>query len=596
MSTVGARKRRNSLGSKRLHKHRDQGRQSDAAVEADRERSRAYQRYKRKVAQQTQQELANAKEQLAILRRQINHLEALNGELEAHIEHGHVPDAMAADLSEEDEFLETAGDPVDDCGAVGGWNADDVEMVIERLKKGSHKRFKALFGLTSEGIAELLEDVARFIENTTMKGKEKKPKAGKDEYRLSDALQLHVGLYWLRRYPTFDELSALFAIPVMFAKKVVVRIVHALARAAQQLPRAKGGLGWPTKAELDQIRREQSTVKVPNMAPDFAIDGMHIKIKKPAGVDDEELKKFWNGKHKCWCLMVIVVTDLRGRPVYISDPLRGGEWRVVLDLNIKEKCREIVGDALYCFNRATDERADDITSYFTLGPTSVSRLRTIAGDNSLDPQVVDWAKRQLRSTKAASRVRVVVENGILGFRHEKAVTRDEAFRHFVANAADRPTYYLDPAAVVRAATLIAARKMLLRPPRAVNWTPQQDAAYGYDGAPLNAKNVERRVRELFKELKPRVKHEIDKDDDDDDDDSEDASAKQAKRRARPVDRVIDWKEYEEDGDFLVVPQKMTTARQLAKAAGEKSSEKVTSAYAGLDVAERKKRKGNNRSE
>jgi hypothetical protein len=531
MSTSGERKRRNALGSnsKRVRKHREHHRQYDDSIEANRQCN-----------QETQQELANAKAQLAILRRQINHLEALVGELEAHIEHGHVPDAMAADLSEEDEFLETAGDPVDDCGAVGGWNAEDVEMVIERLKKGSHKRFKALFGLTSEGIAELLEDVASFIENTTMKGKEKKPKAGEDEYRLSDALQLHVGLYWLRRYPTFDELSALFAIPVMFAKKVVVRIVHALARAAQQLPRARGGLGWPTKAELDQIRREQSTVKVPNMAPDFAIDGMHIKIKKPAGVDDEELQTFWNGKHKCWCLMVIVVTDLRGRPVYISDPLRGGEWRVVLDLNIKEKCRElgaaIVGDALYCFNRATDKRADDITSYFTLGPTSVSRLRAIAGDNSLDPQVVDWAKRQLRSTKAASRVRVVVEDGILGFRREKAVTRDEPFRH---------VHCLDPAAVVRAATLIAARKMLLRPPRAVNWTPQQDAAYGYDGAPLNAKNVERRVRELFKEL-------IDKSDDE----SEDASTKQAKRCARLVDRVIDWNEYEEDGDFLVVPHQM----------------------------------------
>jgi hypothetical protein len=150
MSTVGARKRRNSLGSKRLHKHRDQGRQSDAAVEADRERSRAYQRYKRKVAQQTQQELANAKGQLAILRRQNDHLEALVGELEAHTEHGHVPDAMAADFSEENEFPKDAADPVDDSGAVGGWNADDVEMVIERLKKGSHKRFKGLFGLTSE--------------------------------------------------------------------------------------------------------------------------------------------------------------------------------------------------------------------------------------------------------------------------------------------------------------------------------------------------------------------------------------------------------------------------------------------------------------
>jgi hypothetical protein len=74
VNTIGGRKTQNSLSSERVRKHREHGRQSDDSIEANRERNREHQRHKRKVAQQKEQELANAKAQLAILRRQNEHL------------------------------------------------------------------------------------------------------------------------------------------------------------------------------------------------------------------------------------------------------------------------------------------------------------------------------------------------------------------------------------------------------------------------------------------------------------------------------------------------------------------------------------------
>lgn len=525
---------------------------------------------------------------MASLERKIKRQDALISELEAQLERGSAHASAGDDESASDESDD------DPASQLGGWDPDDVKQVYEHMLRG-RRRFKALVGVGRDDFDKLLLDVRWYIENTTMKGKRKQAKSDSDEWRLDTKMQLFVGLYWLRRYPTLEELSALMRLPVMYAKKVVTRIVHALAEAAEAMPRAKGGLAWPTRAELEVIRAEQARVVVPGIKADFAIDGMHIKIKKPHGVDAEGLKAYWNGKHKCWCLMVILVTDLRGRPVYVSDPLPGGEWRVVLDLEIKRKCADIdasiVGDALYSFNRASDNRRDDIKSYFTLGPTTVTRLRAIAADEGIDANWREWARDELRSTKAASRVRVVVENAILRARSEKALTRDVPFRHYVADPNSRPTYYIDIKAVVRAGMLIATRSMLEKPPRSANWQPEQDATYGYRDSPLNAKNVEWRVREVFNELKPKKSGDISAADDDEDDAADAHADKRSRRRdARAPNSVHDWSEYEEAGDFLVVPQRPTTARQIAKATGGSCAERVRAPYDALDVAEKGRRR------
>jgi hypothetical protein len=480
--------------------------------------------------------------------------------------------------------LANDGDQEDEEEAnIGGWSEREAQSEYERVF-GRPRVFKSLTGLTADGFEKLLELSHPKINSTNFHGNRKEREQTEQNMRLTVRLQLWATLYWLRVYPTMTVASSFLKIPVMYLKKVITRVVSALSDLAESVGRVEGGLAWPTKEELAAIRSEQANIKLPGIAPDYAIDGMHIRIQNPSKLDAEKRKAYWNGKHKCWCLMVIVVTDLRGRPVYMSDPLPGGEWRVVLNLDIKGKCKEtgaaIVGDALYAFNRASDKAADSIQSYFTLGPTSVTRLRAIVGDEELDAEMRELARAELRSTKAASRLRVVVENTIARMRHWAVLTRDSPFRHYVPPGFDMPKYYLDIVKVARVAAFLASRAMIATAPRAADWRPQDDdktAKYGYYGAPLNAKNVEMRVRALFKKLGPKKKVQVD---------GEDAEDDSVEFNDNDKDGKVDWSKYEVDGDFIIQPQRITTARQTKNAQTAVDGAKITHARVDYDALDR----------
>lgn len=489
----------------------------------------------------------------------------------------------------DDDADSDAGDSTDaedeEVEKMGGWDEREVEKVYQ-IAMARPNQFRSLTGLQRDGFESLLVLAHDAIATTTMTGAETKINKNDKTERLTARLQLFATVFYMRQYPSMRVASAYLRIPVMYLKKVITRVISALDRVAASAARDEGGLAWPTKEELALIRQQQANIKLLNINPDYAIDGMHIRIRQPARLSANDQKAYWNGKHKCWCLMVIVVTDMRGRPVYLSDPLPGGEWRVVQNLDIKAKCKEtdaaIVGDALYAFNRATDKKETNIKSYFTLGPKTVSRLRIMAGDDSLKPAVVEEAKAELRSTKAASRLRVVVENTIARMRHWAILARDSPFRHYIPPGIDRPTYYIDIVKAARAAVFLASRAMLDRAPRAADWRPNDDdgtAKYGYHGEPLNAKNVELRVRALFKMLNPKKKVQIDGEDADDDSVEWKESGK---------GDAVDWSNYEEKDDFLVMQQRATTARQIKnKEAGARGKEKQRArvAYDALDQAE-----------
>jgi len=122
-------------------------------------------------------------------------------------------------------------------------------------------------------------------------------------------------------------------------------------------------------------------------------------------------------------------------------------------------------------------------------------------------------------------------------------------------------------------------------PRGEDWVPNDDdgsAKYGYYGEPLNARNVERRVMALFKQLKPKKKAVVDGDDEENEFVSFDDGN---------VDGGVDWTRYEEKDDFLVMPVRATTARQKAVVANSDNAvgpERVRVGYDALDNAERKR--------
>jgi hypothetical protein len=173
-----------------------------------------------------------------------------------------------------------------------------------------------------------------------------------------------------------------------------------------------------------------------------------------------------------------------------------------------------------------------------------------------------------------------VENTIARMRHWAVLTRDSPFRHYVPPGFDMPKYYLDIVKVARVAAFLASRAMIATAPRAADWRPQDDdktAKYGYYGAPLNAKNVEMRVRALFKKLGPKKKVQVD---------GEDAEDDSVEFNDNDKDGKVDWSKYEVDGDFIIQPQRITTARQTKNAQTAVDGAKITHARVDYDALDR----------
>jgi len=226
---------------------------------------------------------------------------------------------------------------------------------------------------------------------------------------------------------------------------------------------------------------------------------MHLEVPAPPKHLQQSLRAMYNGKHRVWATMVLVIVDLRGRLLFVSDPYTKTESQVLNDLNIKKMINDadvgVIGDALYCFNRVSDKRVDDIDSYWTIGPTTLHRVGNLlhVDDNSMVPQAVhDEMRRVINSTKLASQIRIVVENTIRRLRCWR-ILKDKFRSRGVWHVDTEQTgqYSLVQKHVLQIVAFLTQRQLLIKPCRPANWQQKGRATnmeYDYSYAPKDNDN------------------------------------------------------------------------------------------------------------
>ena len=209
------------------------------------------------------------------------------------------------------------------------------------------------------------------------KGKGRKP-------QISQRDILVVLLHFLRRYPKLEEMSAAYGTSVSKLAKIIDRAIDSAYERFVPLliDRPAADINLP----VDQ--------NVPECG--YIIDATVQRIQVPAG-DFTQKKKWFSGKHYCYCLKSQVITDMKGAAIMVSSGYYGSmhdlalfretteEWRRIALLHPKIPAK-ILGDKGY--------QANDIDCLVT--PIKGSADKLTRQDNAFNERI--------------GKTRIVVEN------------------------------------------------------------------------------------------------------------------------------------------------------------------------------------------
>jgi hypothetical protein len=248
------------------------------------------------------------------------------------------------------------------------------------------------------------------------------------KWLVTDQCQVFLFLYWMKHYPTFWNMSFIFAICELYIASILKRVSYALHSLATTLPRDKGGIGtFPAKEEIDAYFDSEKAMKPPGMEKFWlAVDGVRFWIKQPAGRPD-----LFNQKDKRPSVLALIGTTVAGDIAYVSDIYENQNENFILRetklRDIIQNSREgVVADAGIHFNTERDETEKGrILAEYTMGPKSLNRSKKILKEILIllanDAQDVDGARGQLlekiaielrtalHNTRLASSLRIVVE-------------------------------------------------------------------------------------------------------------------------------------------------------------------------------------------
>ena len=200
------------------------------------------------------------------------------------------------------------------------------------------------------------------------KGRGRKP-------QISQRDILVILLHFLRRYPKLEEMAAAYGTSVSKLAKIIDRAIEsAYVRFVPLLiERPAADMELPTDANIPECG--------------YIIDATIQRIQVPTG-SFEQKKKWFSGKHYCYCLKSQVITDMKGAAIMVSSGYEGSihdlnvfrenyeEWRriALLHPNIPAK---ILADKGY--------QANDIDTLVT--PVKGSPDRLSRQDNAFNERI-----------------------------------------------------------------------------------------------------------------------------------------------------------------------------------------------------------------
>jgi hypothetical protein len=337
---------------------------------------------------------------------------------------------------------------------------------------------QAAIGFTRAEFTELVDECTPFIDDTTDRGMPRM-RSGTESWTFPVDLQLFIFLFWLRQYLVFWLISFLFRSPRKYLFKIIHRLSVAMGRWARS-PSTRGHIHWSPPGTRDRLKH------MSNFGLEFVdvvFDGIHIHVHCPKSQRGD----LWASWEKAFCVCVIVGVDLQGRFVYLS-PLqrRNEEQGIIKNLNLRSELLArglgALGDAKFCFNTAATANGEQVRHAFTVGPTTLRKLREHA---HAPGELGEFCRLWLRNTKIASQNRIVVENSIGRARQWKVI--EHAYRA-LHDEDGRYTPSFD--AIVLIVLTLTQRQLLSHPCRGDEWVPAARKAYEAGEAELRVYNNE----------------------------------------------------------------------------------------------------------
>lgn len=313
------------------------------------------------------------------------------------------------------------------------------EMQIQRILGTTHLCMN-LLGLSPEDFEELWQQVRPRLENTTMRGEQRKNQMWKAS-TVCDKEQLVITLAWLRQYPVMPVLEGLFWEPATSLRRIISRVLVALE------PEMAKEVRWPTDREFETYRVRFNTFAVARLKKVVcAVDGVEFRVKHPEKKDTALLhaSKKKRGQH---ALNVVFIVLLNGVIIYRTPLYPGACDQTIWNV---EKMRErfvgkdygIVGDRGFWFNRNQD--TEEIEAY---------RPNTYRGAH-------EPTQEETRFDRSVSSIRSVVENTFAFLRRFSVL--DGVSRHYTPEACDTEMFERVLTVVVGLANR-ALKKNPLRP-------------------------------------------------------------------------------------------------------------------------------------
>lgn len=231
------------------------------------------------------------------------------------------------------------------------------------------------------------------------------------------ALQIFVTLHFLKDYPTYFGLQAMFVLNYRYIAKLVHRCLLALHCTLQHV------LAMPDNMEIDRLKRlalNSSPQHLKHVL--LAVDGTEIPIRRPA--DDDLQGSHYSVKKKQHALNMLAIVDLTGRFRWVSDVediLQDQKlWNQlsIRDWFVEHQDVGLIADGGFHLNPAQSHAGPNLAPIAGVTPKrrkkSARQLRSLALDNS-----------------AISKVRVIVENSFARLKKWRILTIP--MRHYVAH-------------------------------------------------------------------------------------------------------------------------------------------------------------------
>lgn len=266
------------------------------------------------------------------------------------------------------------------------------------------RQLKALIGVSSDEFDTILSEFTRCYEvlkleqyTNSEKVDKRKPGAGAKGKLNSMESKLFFILFYLKTYPTFDELGYQFGLDRSSACRNIHHLMPVLKRTLDQL----GVIPKRTFNGLEDFKQVFDNIEK------FIIDATEREHARPT--DKEEQKKKYSGKTKKHTVKNTVISDTEKKILFLGNTVCGSTHDYTL---FKEEFSPEI-DWFKDHSILVDLGYLGIQNEYTIGDLGIPHKKPRKSKSNPSPSLTNEQKEE---NKKLSRTRVIVEHAIGGMK------------------------------------------------------------------------------------------------------------------------------------------------------------------------------------